>query len=155
MRRLRVTEPARSPEVRKQHVLKRLEEDVDAWVSTCSADGTPYLMPLSFLWDGTTLLFSTAASNPTSRNLQSTGRAHVALDHTRDVVVFTATVETLHAEDLAPGVAEAFAAKTGFDPRDATALYLYFRFTPDTLQSWRESNELTGRTLMQDSTWLV
>jgi pyridoxamine 5'-phosphate oxidase-like protein len=150
-----VTEPARSPEVRKQHVVKRLEEDVDAWVSTSSADGTPYLMPLSFLWDGETLLFSTAASNPTSLNLQATGRAHVALDHTRDVVLFTATVETLRAEDLAAGVADAFAAKTGFDPREAGALYLYFRFTPETLQSWREANELPGRTLMRDSTWLV
>ncbi|TDU84519.1 pyridoxamine 5'-phosphate oxidase [Kribbella voronezhensis] len=150
-----MTEPARSPEVRKQHVLKRLREDVDAWVSTSSADGTPYLMPLSFLWDGETLLFSTAASNPTSLNLQATGRAHVALDHTRDVVLFTATVETLRAEDLAPGVADAFATKTGFDPREAAALYLYFRFTPDTLQSWREANELPGRTLMQNNTWLV
>ncbi|WP_198676037.1 pyridoxamine 5'-phosphate oxidase family protein [Kribbella monticola] len=150
-----MTEPARSPEVRKQHAVKRLEEDIDAWVSTSSADGTPYLMPLSFLWDGETLLFSTAASNPTSLNLQATGRAHVALDHTRDVVIFTATVETLRAEELPPGAADAFAAKIGFDPRDAGALYLYFRFTPETLQSWREANELTGRTLMRDGTWLV
>ena len=44
-----MAEPARSPEVRKQDALKRLDEDVDAWVSTSSADGTPYLMPLSFL----------------------------------------------------------------------------------------------------------
>lgn len=150
-----MTEPARSPEVRKDHVLKRLNEDVDAWVSTASADGTPYLMPLSFLWDGQTLLFSTAASNPTSLNLRSTGRAHIALDHTRDVILITATAETLRAEELAPGVADAFAAKCGFDPRDAKALYLYFRLTPDTLQSWREANELSGRKLMRDNTWLV
>jgi hypothetical protein len=150
-----VTEPARSPEVRKDHVLKRLDEDVDAWVSTASADGTPYLMPLSFLWDGETLLFSTAASNPTSLNLQATGLAHVALGHTRDVVLLTATAETLHAEDLAAGVADAFARKTTFDPRVQTALYLYFRLTPTTVQSWREANELPGRTLMRDNTWLV
>jgi hypothetical protein len=150
-----VTESARSPEVRKQDALKRLDEDVDAWVSTSAADGTPYLMPLSFLWDGETLLFSTAASNPTSLNLQSNGLAHIALGHTRDVVLLTATAETLHAEDLADGVADAFALKSGFDPRQATALYLYFRLTPTTLQSWQEANELPGRTLMKNSTWLV
>jgi hypothetical protein len=150
-----VTESARSPEVRKQDALKRLDEDIDAWVSTSSADGTPYLMPLSFLWDGKTLLFSTAASNPTSLNLQSNGLANVALGHTRDVVLLTTTAETLHADDLAPGVADAFAAKSGFDPRDSTALYLYFRLTPTTLQSWREANELPHRTLMKDSTWLI
>jgi hypothetical protein len=150
-----VTEPARSPEVRKQDALKRLDEDVDAWVSTSSADGTPYLMPLSFLWDGKTLLFSTAATNPTSLNLQSTGVAHIALDHTRDVILLTATAETLHADDLPPGVADAFATKSGFDPRQATALYLYFRLTPTTLQSWREANELPGRTLMKNNSWLI
>lgn len=150
-----MTEPARTPEVRKQDALKHLDEDIDAWVSTCSPDGTPYLMPLSFFWDGETLLFATAASNPTSRNLQSTGLAHLALGHTRDVVLITATCETLHAEDLAPGVADAFARKTEFDPRDQSALYLYFRLTPTTLQSWREANELSGRTLLQDSAWLI
>ncbi|WP_246486449.1 pyridoxamine 5'-phosphate oxidase family protein [Kribbella qitaiheensis] len=124
-------------------------------MSTSSADGTPYLMPLSFLWDGETLLFSTAASNPTSLNLQSNGLAHVALDHTRDVVIFSATAETLHVDDLPPGAADTFALKTGFDPRRATALYLYFRLTPTTLQSWQEANELPGRTLMKNNTWLV
>lgn len=150
-----MTEPARSPEVRKEDALKHLAEDVDAWVSTSSVDGTPYLMPLSFLWDGETLLFSTAASNPTSLNLQATGLAHIALGHTRDVVLLTATAETLHAEDLAPGVADAFARKTEFDPREQAALYLYFRLTPTSLQSWREANELTGRTLLKDNAWLV
>jgi hypothetical protein len=112
-------------------------------------------MPLSFLWDGSTLLFSTAASNPTSRNLQATGLAHIALGHTRDVVLLTATSETLGADALAPGEGDAFAAKTGFDPRAQTAHYVYFRLTPTTLQSWRESNELSGRTLLTNNTWLI
>jgi nitroimidazol reductase NimA-like FMN-containing flavoprotein (pyridoxamine 5'-phosphate oxidase superfamily) len=44
---------------RKHDALQRLTADVDIGVAT--ADGAaPYLVPLSFLWDGETLLLSTA-----------------------------------------------------------------------------------------------
>ena len=43
--------PARPPQQRKQDTLDRLERDVDAWVATADpGTGTPYLVPLSFLW---------------------------------------------------------------------------------------------------------
>ncbi|WBQ01849.1 hypothetical protein [Kribbella sp. CA-293567] len=66
-----MTLPPRPPDVRKADTLHRLHTDVDAWVATASADGTPYLMPLSFLWTEETLLLSTARTNPTSLNLQA------------------------------------------------------------------------------------
>ena len=60
--------PPRTPHQRKQDALHRLECDTDAWVATADpASGTPYLVPLSFLWDGSTLLVATPASSPTSR----------------------------------------------------------------------------------------
>src|SRR5437588_309012 len=77
--------PARGPEQRKQDTLRRLEEDVDLWVAT--ADGAPYLIPLSFLWDGTTLLIATVDASPTGRNLRATGRVRLGLGPTRDVVL--------------------------------------------------------------------
>jgi hypothetical protein len=51
-------------------------------------------------------------------------------------------------------VGDAFAAKTGFDPRDQPNAYVYFRIRPERVQAWREANELEGRTLMRAGSWL-
>lgn len=147
-----MTDPARSLTVRKQDTLHRLEHDVDLWVATAAADGTPYLMPLSFLWDGKTLLLSTAAGNPTARNLRRNADLQLTLGHTRDVVHITATAEVLEDVDQTEG--DAFAEKSGFDPRPL-ANYLFFRVTPTKVQAWREANELKDRVLMESGSWLV
>jgi len=55
------------------------------WVATASAEGNPYLVPLSFDWDGETLLVATPTASPTGRNLAVTWAARLALGHTRDV----------------------------------------------------------------------
>ena len=34
----------------------RLTHDIDVWVASASADGAPYLVPLSFSWDGEALM---------------------------------------------------------------------------------------------------
>jgi hypothetical protein len=149
-----MTDPARPLSVRKQDTLRRLEDDVDAWVATASPDGTPYLMPLSFLWNGETLLLSTAAGNPTARNLQRNPTLHLTLGQTRDVVHITATTETLHSSDLTAAEGDAFADKAGFDPRPLEN-YPYFRATPTRIQAWREVNELKDRVLMENGSWLV
>jgi nitroimidazol reductase NimA-like FMN-containing flavoprotein (pyridoxamine 5'-phosphate oxidase superfamily) len=151
-----MTTPARTSGQRKQDTLNRLENDVDAWVATADpADGTPYLVPLSFLWDGGTLLIATPSASPTSRNLQATGKARVGIGPTRDVVLIEGTVRTLPATELPAEAGDAFAAKTGFDPRKLTTPYLYFRIYPQRLQAWRESNELNGRDLMRGGHWVV
>ncbi len=112
-------------------------------------------MPLSFLWDGTTLLIATPTSSPTSRNLQATGKARVGVGPTRDLVLIEGTVEMLESGDLASEVGDAFANKTGFDPRQLATPYSYFRIYPQRMQAWREANELVGRELMRGGTWLV
>jgi len=151
-----VTDAApRSPEVRRQDTLKRLKTDVDAWVSTASADGTPYLVPLSFLWEDGTILLSTAQNNPTSRNLQANPMVHLSIGETRDVVLITGTAETLKPEALTVETGDAFATKTGFDPRALRSPYLYFRVTPTRIQAWREVNELPDRDLMLNAHWIV
>jgi hypothetical protein len=149
-----MAEPARPLSVRKQDTLRRLQEDVDVWVATASTDGTPYLMPLSFLWDDKTLLLSTAGTNPTARNLQVNPTLHLTLGHTRDVIHIEATAQTLQPGDLSAAEGDAFAAKAGFDPRPLPG-YLYFRVTPTKIQAWREVNELKDRLLLRDGTWLV
>jgi nitroimidazol reductase NimA-like FMN-containing flavoprotein (pyridoxamine 5'-phosphate oxidase superfamily) len=148
--------PARSLKQRTHDTLHRLENDVDCWVSTADGAGeTPYLIPLSFLWDGTTLLLATPAASPTGRNLRATGKVRLGIGPTRDVVLVEGTAEALESAALPDGVGDAFAEKTGFDPRGLTTAYLYFRISPRRVQAWREADELTGRDLMRDGEWLV
>ena len=146
--------PARSREQRKQDVLGRLDKDVDAWVATASAAGEPCLVPLSFVWDQGTLLMCTRRTNPTARNLDPTGRVVVTVGLTRDVVHIEGTAELLAGPGLSSESADAFAAKTRWDPRNDPAL-VYFRVTPRSLKAWREVNELADRELMADGHWLV
>jgi hypothetical protein len=144
----RVPMEPRGREQRVRDTLTRLANDVDAWVATADpATGAPYLVPLSFLWDGTTLLLATPATSPTGRNLVSTGRARIGVGTTRDVVMIEGTVEAYAATDIADDVAIAFAAKTGFDPRAEPVAYSFFRVRPLRVQAWREANELAGRDL--------
>jgi nitroimidazol reductase NimA-like FMN-containing flavoprotein (pyridoxamine 5'-phosphate oxidase superfamily) len=148
--------PARSPKQRKQDTLDRLAHDVDAWVATSDGQGdTPYMVPLSYFWDGQTLLVATPGASPTGRNLRASGKARLGIGPTRDVVIVEGTVRALEEAELPAGVADAFAAKTGFDPRQLTTAYLYFRITPRRVQAWREADELSGRDLMRDGAWLV
>jgi len=148
-----MTEPPRTRQQRKQDMLNRLERDVDAWVATADREsGTPYLVPLSFLWDGATLLVATPAASPTGRNLQASGRVRLGIGPTRDLVLIEGTAHALAAAELPDEVGDAFAAKTGFDPRELSD-YRYFRIRPRLVQAWREANELNGRYLMRDGEW--
>ncbi|MBV1855085.1 pyridoxamine 5'-phosphate oxidase family protein [Catellatospora tritici] len=147
-----MTTSPRTAEQRKQDTLHRLEHDVDAWVATADPTGTPYLVPLSYLWDGETLLISTAAANPTARNLRANGRVRLTVGPTRDVVLIEGAAEIV--AELPAGVGDEFAAKTGFDPRRSRN-YPYFRIRPELVQAWREADELAGRDLMVDGRWRV
>ncbi|KUM88073.1 MULTISPECIES: pyridoxamine 5'-phosphate oxidase family protein [Streptomyces] len=150
-------QPPRPAEQRKKDTLHRLEHDEDVWVATAPDDGSgvPYLVPLSFLWDGSTLLIATPAASPTGRNLKSTGRVRIGLGPTRDVVMIEGTVDTVTQDELSAREGDRFAGRTGFDPRQLTTPYLYFRVHPQRVQAWREENELKGRELMRDGQWLV
>jgi len=148
------TAPARSRRQRRRDTEHRLAHDVDAWVASASADGAPYLVPLSFDWDGEALLVATPAGSPTGRNLASCRAARVALGHTRDVCMIDAEVEVLDIGALPADRAERFVARTGFDPRPLDPPYRWFRLTPRRIQAWREVNELAGRELMRDGRWV-
>jgi hypothetical protein len=151
-----VYEPARSAKQRKQDALARLENDVDGWVSTADpATGTPYLVPLSFLWYEGRLLIATPLSSATSRNLQSSGRVRIGIGPTRDLILIEATLQAVvPTVDIPAEVADAYAAKAGWDPRRSDGC-AYFWIQPDRVQAWREVNELTGRDLMRAGQWTV
>ena len=124
-------------------------------MASASADGAPYLVPLSFDWDGEALLVATPTDSPTGRNLAATGAARLGLGHTRDVSMIEGDVEVLEIDALPQERGDRFAARTGFDPRTLATPYRWFRITPRRIQAWREAHELPGRDLLRDGQWLV
>jgi len=145
----------RSRAQRRRDTEHRLSHDIDLWVATASADGAPYLVPLSFDWDGAALLLAPPAGSPTGRNLAATGAARLGLGQTRDVTMIEGIVETLDIDALPQQRGDQFAARTGFDPRELSTPYRWFRIAPRRIQAWREADELPDRELMRDGRWLV
>ena len=60
----RERQPPRSGAQRRRDTEHRLTHDIDVWVASASADGAPYLVPLSFDWDGEALLVATPDGQP-------------------------------------------------------------------------------------------
>ncbi|HEX6569463.1 MAG TPA: pyridoxamine 5'-phosphate oxidase family protein [Acidimicrobiales bacterium] len=147
-------DPPRPTAERVRHVLARLAADADLWVATASADGQPYLIPLSFLWHEGRVVMATPEHSATVRNLRRGGQVRLALDGTRDVVLIDGSVEFAGAADLAPAVGDAYAAHAGWDPR-ANAANTWLVVTPVRIRSWREEDELPGRVVMRDGAWLA
>ena len=145
----------RSRVERRRDTEHRLVHDLDVWVASASADGTPYLVPLSFDWDGEALVVATPADRPTGRNLAATEAVRLGLGHTRDVSMIDGEVEVLEIDALPQERGDRFAVRTGFDPRALTTPYRWFRVSPRRIQSWREVDELADRELMRDGRWQV
>ena len=145
----------RSRARRRRDTEHRLAHDTDLWVATASADGAPYLVPLSFDWDGQALLLATPAASPTGRNLAAARAVRLGLGLTRDVTMIDGEVEVLEMDARPRGRGDRFAARTGFDPRAEDVPYLWFRVRPRRVQAWREVDELPGRDLMRDGRWLA
>jgi hypothetical protein len=150
-----VSAEPRSRSQRRRDTEHRLAHDVDVWVASASADGAPYLVPLSFDWDGEALLLATPADSPTGRNLAATRVVRLGLGETRDVTIIEGEVEVLEIDALPQEQGDRFAARSGFDPRTLTTPYRWFRISPRRIQAWREVDELSGRALMRDGRWLV
>jgi hypothetical protein len=145
----------RSLAERTADVRAKLAVDEDCWVASASATGEAYLIPLSFWWDGARLILATPEKSRTVRYLRRAGVVRLALGPTRDVVLLDGTVEFLSLSEIAPDVADAFAKHTGFDPRREMGEYIYVRVTPQTIQTWREADELAGRFVMRGGCWLA
>ncbi len=145
----------RSAFQRRRDTEHRLAHDTDVWVASCSMDGSPSLVPLSFDWVGEALLLATPTSSPTGRNLAATRSVRLALGQTRDVVMIDGVVEFLEIAELPAARADRFAARSGFDPRTLSTPYRWFSIALEHIQAWREVDELAGRELMQGGRWLI
>ncbi|MGW6563897.1 pyridoxamine 5'-phosphate oxidase family protein [Streptomyces sp. NPDC054975] len=145
----------RDPAQRVRDVRARLVADMDLWVASADADGRPYLVPLSFLWDGDAVWVVTRLSNPTGRNLAAGSRTRLALGTTRDVVLVDGEAVAYTQDDVPAPVAEGFRDKTGWDARAAGPAYRWFRIRPATVEAWHEYPEFPDRRLMTDGAWVA
>lgn len=152
--------PARPAAQRKADALARLSAHViDVWVATASVEGDtarPHLVPVSLAWlDDERVVVAVDATSRTARDLQATGVARLGVGPTRDVVMLDVELDEVHDVAAAPeAVVNRYLAQSDWDPRESPG-YVFLVLRPVRVQSWREANEIPGRTLMRDGDWLV
>ena len=150
-----VVADARDRETRTADTLAMLAtEAIDVWVATASAAGRPYLVPVSLAWVDERVVIAVEGSSATARNLTATGEARLAVGPPRDVVMIDAVLEKVVDVAADDALGAAYVAQADWDPRRGTG-YVFLVLRPVRVQGWREANEMAGRTLMRDRTWLV
>lgn len=146
--------PPRSPEQRVADTQRLLVETVDLWVATADpATGRPWMVPLSYAWDGTSIMLGTAADSRTVRNVQAQPWVRLGAGAVRDVVLIHGLASVVPQSDATQAEGDLFAERAGFDPRTLPD-YVWIRVLPQRIQAWREENELPGREIMRDGRWL-
>ena len=150
-----MTAEARDRATRKADALAMLATPaIDTWVATASAAGAPHLVPVSLAWVEEQVVIAVEESSVTARNLTASGTARLAVGPTRDVVMVDAVLEGSFDIAADDALGAAYAAQADWDPRGAAG-YVFLVLRPVRVQAWREANEIPGRTLMRDGTWLV
>jgi hypothetical protein len=145
----------RNRETRKSDTLAMLAtQAIDVWVATASAAGAPYLVPLSLAWVDERVVIAAEGCSITARNLTASGAARLAVGPTRDVVMVDAVLEKVVDVAADDALGAAYVAQADWDPRRGPG-YRFLVLRPVRVQAWREANEIAGRTLMRDGTWLV
>jgi hypothetical protein len=155
-----MTQPApRDRQQRTRDTLAKLAEPAaDVWVATASSSASsadPYLIPLSLAWIDQRVVIAVDSSSRTARNIEGSRTARLALGPTRDVVVIDARLEQSIPVTAAQNLAERYVQQADWDPRTAGDSYRFLVLRPERIQAWREANELPGRTLMRQGTWLT
>jgi hypothetical protein len=151
-----MADKAPAPRSRTQRImdtLARFTQETDCWIASATQTGDAYLVPLWFTWSGGRFILATPRATRTARSLQQAERTRLALGSPTDVVIVDGTVAVVESAAVAPALADAFAARTGWDPRqDATLVYIIL--TPQRIQVWRNESEIADRTIMANGQWL-
>jgi Pyridoxamine 5'-phosphate oxidase len=146
---------ARDRATRKADTLAMLATaGIDVWVATASAAGSPHLVPVSLAWVDERVVIAVEATSVTARNLTASGEARLAIGPTRDVTMVDAVLERVVGAEEDEGLGAAYVAQADWDPRRDSG-YVFLVLRPVRVQAWREANEIAGRTLMRDGTWLA
>jgi hypothetical protein len=146
---------SRSHEERLEDVRALLVSAVDAWVATASPSGVPHLVPLSFAAISTDLIVcATPRTSATARNVEATRRARLGLGELRDVVMVDAAASTVAWSTAEPRLVDHFVSTRGWDPLGEPFDFAMLVLRPVRVQAWRSLEEIAGRTLMRDGSWL-
>jgi hypothetical protein len=142
----------RSTAQRKSDALDKLRNDQDVWVATGDGRGIAHLVPLSLCWHDGLVVVAVEASSRTARNASASGRARLALGPTRDVVMIDAQASVVARQHAGPEVIASYRERTGWEPGSD---WVYVLLKPTRIQVWRDVEEIAGRTVMNDGTWLA
>jgi hypothetical protein len=145
----------RSAAQRKSDAIEKLRTDQDVWVATADDRGIAHLVPLSLCWHDGMVVVAVEASSRTARNASASGQARLALGPTRDVVMINAQASVVARQDAGPAIAAAYRERTGWEPGSEGGDWLFVLLTPARIQVWRDVDEIPGRTVMADGTWLA
>src|SRR3954451_23948155 len=152
-----MTEQPRTGPQRKADTLSKLEAvNGDVWVATASNAGAAHLVPLSYAWHDERVVLAAEADSVTVRNVRESGRPRLGFGPARDVLIIDAARGRIVAiaDGAATDVVEAYASQTDWDPSLDPGSLVFVLMRPLRVQAWRESNELSGKLLMRDGTWL-
>lgn len=94
------------------------------------------------------------ATRPTTRRIIATRRARVSLADTDDVVIVVASAAATPYESTLREVADLFAARAGWDPRQEAGRWSLLTLTPETIHASKGEPELVGRTIMRHGEWV-
>jgi hypothetical protein len=147
----------RSPEQRKSDALAKLTASgANVWVASASPAGVVHLVPVSHTWNGSQVVLATEPTSRTVTNATANRRVRLALGDTRDVVTIDANlVETVPKSEAPANLADAYSTQAGWDPRAEADDYVYLVLAPERVEVWKEGEDLTGRTVMRDGTWVI
>jgi hypothetical protein len=147
----------RSPEQRKSDALAKLTAiNTNVWIASASSTGAVHLIPVSHTWNGSQVVVATEPTSRTVANATSNGQVRLALGDTRDVVVIDAVLaEAIPATGAPAALVDAYSTQAGWDPRTDGGEYVFLVLAPERIEVWKESEELAGRTVMRDGSWLI
>ena len=146
----------RTVEQRKADIIAELNHQRDLWLATADTNGKPHLIAVSAWWDGNQVIIATTAASRSARNLDANGIARFALGAPDDVIVIDATVaDRVKVRQADAKLADGFESAVGWDPRDISDDWVFFRLTPARIQAYRGYDELEGRDVMRVGRWLA
>jgi len=145
----------RSTAQRKSDAIEKLNSDADVWVATADARGIAHLVPLSLCWHHDMVVVAVEAGSRTARNASASGQARLALGPTRDVVMIDARASVVARQKAGTAITSSYRDRTGWEPGSDGGEWVYLLLEPTRIQVWREVDEIAGRTVMSDGTWLA
>ncbi|GAA2561019.1 hypothetical protein GCM10010435_35790 [Winogradskya consettensis] len=140
--------PPRPTVQRREDVLRKLTHERHLWLATSGPEG-PHLIPLSYFWDGKSLLMTTKPNSRTVRNLRTEPHARAAIGTGADVVLIDGVVHIEPAENLNPLIFR----RLPLSPERVPGV-VALRLPADSVQAWRGVHEIPGRVVREDGHWL-